>query len=123
MKYLKLFELFSWQEHVNGDDIEKYCEDILIELNHEKFKTKVTYISNFDVTGRVFVYISRIEKFTKEDIQDVVDSLTSYLSSQKFELITYEGPKIPFNKQHRMSPSGDGTNGFYLAKLIFIKDK
>src|ERR1022692_3534806 len=103
MKYLKLFELFSWQEHVNGDDIEKYCQDILIELNHEGFKTKVTYISNFDVTGRVIVYISRIDEFNKENIQDVVDTLKSYLSSQKFEFIGYEGPQRPFHKQHGMN--------------------
>ena len=107
---IKPFKLFESTEYLKHIVIE--CEDILLELNDEGFKTEIS--KGTSPHDWILVNISKKEKFLVDDIKETVERLIEYLSKLGFK--TYNSsdnyPKIrskgimnpnDFNVEHNLS--------------------
>lgn len=86
MKYLK--KIFEFSE--THENIKKECEDILLELNDEGFKTRCMDFGRdpFNPEG-ISIEISKLRKeFTLGDINEVISRLQDYLNSKGFVIST-----------------------------------
>jgi hypothetical protein len=92
MKSIKPFKLFESTEDLKHIVIE--CEDILLDINDEGFKTEIS--KGTSPHDWILVNISKKEKFLVDDIKETVERLIEYLSKLGFK--TYNSsdnyPKI-----------------------------
>ena len=93
MKHIKNFKIFESKfENLSHEEMtEMYmtCKDILLELEDLGFRTNTTFFYNPWITFR----ISNNKHFEYDEIKEVVDRLSDYLSEFGFQ-IEWQSPSI-----------------------------
>jgi hypothetical protein len=77
MKHIETYKLFERSNSEEEIEVKAYVKDILIELDHDGFKTGV--FLNED--GSIDIYVTNKKKFEYKDIEDVMLTIDDYIYS------------------------------------------
>ena len=78
MRYLETYKIFESSK----EDIEKNCEDILVELVDNDYKGEIYSSKPFEIS--IIIGFNNRDTFDYSEISDIVERLTLYLETERY---------------------------------------